>query len=243
MDKTPFGHDEIDPAQAIGPQIYEKLREKIVRTELLPGEIISETEVARNYEVSRQPVREAFIKLVQAGLVTIRPQRGTMITRISASAVMDASFVREAIEAEIVKLVASIADAAVVRELSGQVAHQRTAGEADSDEFVRLDELFHRTLADIAGKHYAWRVIQDVKAQVDRVRYLSVESVHVRFLIREHERIVRAIENADPAEAEAAMRTHLRGIVDVLPAVARARPELFLSSAELTPVIGRSGRR
>lgn len=219
--------DALDAGVAIAPQLYRLLRERIVRAELLPGEVISETEIARAYDVSRQPVREAFIKLAEAGLVQIRPQRGTMITRISSEAVMDARFVREAIEADVVKLVAEKCDDAIRRELASQVEHQKRVTENDNDAFVKLDELFHRTLAEMAGKAYAWRVVEEVKAQMDRVRYLSVEKVHMALLIHQHEAIVEGISRNDANAAEAAMRQHLREILKSLPALAQARPELF----------------
>lgn len=219
--------DSIDARGAIAPQLYRLLRNRIVRTELLPGDMISETEIARMYSVSRQPVREAFIKLAEAGLVQIRPQRGTMITRISSDAVMDARFVREAIEADIAKVVAERADETIAEELLRQIAAQKQVSVDDSDAFVKLDEHFHRTLAEMAGKAYAWRVVEDVKAQMDRVRYLSVEKLHVRLLIGQHEAVVKAIVNGDAVAAESAMRTHLREILKSLPKVAKDRPDLF----------------
>lgn len=221
---------ELDIGSAIAPQLYERLRARIVQAELRPGEAISETEIARAYAVSRQPVREAFIKLAEAGLVQIRPQRGTMVTRISAASVMEARFVREAIEAEVVRLVASTADDAMARELLSQVEAQKRIAESDTHSFMKLDELFHRTLCDMAGASYAWRVIEDVKAQMDRVRFLTVEEMHVRVLIAQHEAIARAVADRDPAGADAAMRTHLREILKSLPAVAEAHPDLFASS-------------
>jgi len=221
--------DKIDTSAAIAPQLCRRLRERIVRAELLPGALISETEIARDYDVSRQPVREAFIKLAEAGLVQIRPQRGTLVTRISTESVKDARFVREAIEADVVKLVAERSDAAIAAELLAQIERQKRVAD-DAAAFVKLDEHFHRTLADMAGKAYAWRVIEEVKAQMDRVRYLSVEKLHVRLLIAQHEAIVAAIVGNNTEAAEAAMRTHLREILKSLPALASARPELFDSS-------------
>ncbi|WP_435164136.1 GntR family transcriptional regulator [Falsirhodobacter sp. 1013] len=217
----------LDAGSAIAPQLYQLLRGRIVRTELLPGEVISETEIAKAYDVSRQPVREAFIKLAEAGLVQIRPQRGTMITRINESAVMDARFVREAIEADVVRLVAETCDAAMRRELQDQMAAQQRMADGDNEAFVRLDELFHRTLAEMAGKPYAWRVVEDVKAQMDRVRYLSVQKDHIRVLIVQHAAIVDTVTRNDIAGAEAAMRAHLREILRSMPEVAKARPDLF----------------
>ncbi len=211
----------------IGSRVYDTVRQAIVQLQFRPGNPLSEAEIARQLGVSRQPVREAFIKLAEAGLVQIRPQRGTMITRISTDAVMDARFVREAIEADVVKLVVERCDAAIRTELLNQIERQKRVADDDSDGFVKLDELFHRTLAEMAGKSYAWRVIEEVKAQMDRVRYLSVEKLHVRLLISQHEEIVSGIVDHDAPRAEAAMRRHLREILKSLPEVARARPDLF----------------
>jgi len=218
--------DRIDASAAIAPQIYRFLRDRIVRAELLPGALVSETEIARDYGVSRQPVREAFIKLADAGLMQIRPQRSTLITRISTESVKDVRFVREAIEADVVKLVAQASTARQHAELLAQIAQQKQVAD-DAAAFVKMDDHFHRTLAEMAGKAYAWRVIEEVKAQMDRIRYLSVEKLHVRLLISQHEAVVAAIVRGDAAAAEAAMRTHLREILKSLPALAQARPELF----------------
>ncbi|MCZ0963339.1 GntR family transcriptional regulator [Paracoccus benzoatiresistens] len=226
------GNFDLDAGSAIVPQLCQLLRDRIVRTDLLPGEVISASEIAKAYGVSRQPVREAFIKLAEAGLVQISPQRGTMITRIAESAVMEARFVREAIEADVVRLVAEHCDAAMARELQNQISAQQRLPEDDNEAFVRLDELFHRTLAEMAGKPYAWRVVEDVKAQMDRVRYLSVRKDHIRVLIEQHARIADTIMQNDVAGAEAAIRAHLREILKTMPEIAKARPDLFVPARQ-----------
>ena len=104
----------VDHGEQVGPQVYRSLRERIIRGELEPGGLISEAEIARAFSISRQPVREAFIKLAEEGLVEIRPQRGTLVRRINIASVMDARFVREAVEADIVKIVAEKRDPRVI---------------------------------------------------------------------------------------------------------------------------------
>lgn len=217
----------LDDGSSIAPQLYERLRERIVQGDLRPGETISETEIARAYAVSRQPVRETFIKLAEAGLVQVRPQRGTLITPISVESVMAARFVREAIETDVVKAAAEQADEAMSRELLSQIEAQKRVAKSDIHAFMKLDEQFHRTLAEMAGVPYAWRVVEDVKAQMDRVRYLSVEAFHVRLLIKQHEAIARAVSRRDVPAAREAMRAHLREILKSLPKIAGAHPELF----------------
>lgn len=213
--------------ESVGPQVYRILREQIIQAELLPGERLSESDVAKTLAVSRQPVREAFIKLSEEGLVQVLPQRGTYVTRISTASVMDVRFVREAIEADIVRQVTAEHTAETVRELRDQIARQKQVPQDDRATFLRLDELFHHTLAAAAGRAYAWSVIESVKAQMDRVRFLSVDDIQIGRLIGQHERIVDAIAAGDVGKAEAALRTHLREILKSLPEIARARTEFF----------------
>jgi DNA-binding GntR family transcriptional regulator len=212
---------------SVGPQVYRILREQIIQAELQPGERLSESDVAKTLSVSRQPVREAFIKLSEEGLVQVLPQRGTFITKISVASVMDVRFVREAIEADIVRLVAEQHASETVAELRRQIAQQKEVQHDDRTAFLRLDERFHFTLASAAGKAFAWSVIESVKAQMDRVRFLSVDDMQIGRLIDQHERIVDGIAAGDQAGAEQALRLHLREILNSLPEIARARADLF----------------
>ena len=213
--------------ETVGPQVYRILREQIIQAELVPGARISEAEIARSLSISRQPVREAFIKLAEEGLVQVLPQRGTYVTRISTASVMDVRFVREAIEADIVRQVAAEHEMAIVDELREQIARQKQVPHDDRAAFLRLDELFHHTLATAASRAYAWSVIESVKAQMDRVRFLSVDDLQIGRLIEQHERIVDAIAAGDVGGAEQALRMHLREILKSLPEIARSREEFF----------------
>ncbi len=216
----------LDHGATVGPQIYRILRERIIRNDLEPGARISESEIASEYAVSRQPVREAFIKLSEEGLLEVRPQRGTFVRKIATSAVMDARFVREAIEADIVKHLAEHADEEAVRRLRAEIAEQKQAV-GDHDRFMTLDDRFHALLAETAGKGRVWNIVVGLKSQMDRVRHLSMMRFPVQKLIAQHAAIVEAIAGHDPEAAAAAMRGHLREILNDLPAIADSKPEFF----------------
>lgn len=219
---------EIDLRLPVAPQIHQILRQQIICNQLPPGSRMSEAELATGFAVSRQPVREAFIKLANDGLLDVLPNRGTFVRKISINAVMDARFVREAIEADIVKLVAEDHDDSLDKALSRQIAHQQKAVEqGDPDAFIELDELFHQTLAEAAKKAGAWAVVQSQKAQMDRVRYLSLGQQNTAKLVEQHRAITVAIADRDGATAEQAMRSHLRRIINDLPTIAQQKPELF----------------
>ncbi len=226
----------VDPTAAVGPQLYRVLHRRIVRNELAPGTRISETEIALAYGVSRQPVREAFIKLAEDGLLEVRPQRGTYVRKISIGAVMDARFVREAIEADVVRLLAQKPDPALARELTRQIEAQRDLSQNDPRGFIALDDLFHRTLAEAAGKPFAWSVIEGMKSQMDRVRQLSREHFPTEKLIGHHAAVVQAIAEGDASKAEGAMRTHLREILNDLPVIRQSQPEYFDETGAPGPI-------
>lgn len=213
----------------IAPQLVAALRQGIAEMRLRPGEALSEKDIAARFGVSRQPVREAFIKLSEAGLVEIRPSRGTFVMKISVREVANARFVREAIECDITRNAARLATPAQVAALRRIVAEQEQAAAAnDYWRFNDRDEALHRAIADIVDCDFAWRVVEGARIQTDRVRYLSLpEASPMPLLIRQHTAIVDQLEAGDPDGAEAAMRRHLREILRALPRIAAANPELF----------------
>ncbi|MCT4684509.1 MAG: GntR family transcriptional regulator [Roseicyclus sp.] len=227
LQRAELSRPQVDPARPVGPQVLSILRHRIITSELPPGTRISEAEVAALYGVSRQPVREAFIKLADEDLVEVRPQRGTFVRKIVVAAVQDARFVREAIEADIVTLIAATPDRALVDDLRQQIVAQRQVIGGDPSDFIPLDDRFHRTLAEAAGRPFGWTVIEGMKSQMDRVRQLSTVRFPLERLIGQHAAIVEAIASGRADTAEAAMRTHLRGILDDLPRIQAAMPDYF----------------
>lgn len=210
-------------------KIVAALRSAIVSLRLTPGMSLSEQDIADRFHVSRQPVREAFIRLSSSGLILIRPQRATLVAPISLDMIEDAHFVRQAFELEVARLATDLATPADIRGLEAELKTQRQAGrDRDAGRFFDLDERFHRRLAGVAGRPNAWRAIEDAKAQLDRVRYLTLlEERPLRQRIADHEAIVAAIAAKTPAAAVAAMRHHLSGMKSLLPTLAGKYPELF----------------
>jgi DNA-binding GntR family transcriptional regulator len=210
-------------------QVYGLLRDAIIQLRLRPGNPLSETELAKQLKVSRQPVREAFIKLADAGLVEVRPQRGTYVLLISRREVENARFVREAIEVAFVRKAAAEATDGLVDELRQSILRQIAARDrGDHAEFLQHDEEFHQAIARGAGCESAWKLLETLKAQMDRVRFLSFsEATPIETLITQHEAIAAGIEAHDPERAETAMRVHLGEILKSLPKLADAHPDLF----------------
>lgn len=221
--------EKIRQSEPIAPQLFENLRSAIVEMRLKPGEALSEKDISLRYGVSRQPVREAFIKLSEAGLLEIRPSRGTYVRKISVREVADARFVREAIECSLVKHAAMSASDDDVRRLYALIDDQEAA--ADNDDFAsfnRKDDAFHRTIAGIVNCNYAQRTVEGARNQIDRVRFQSLEEVTpLSRLIQQHRDITASIQARDQDRAEQNMRAHLREILLALPQIAKANPDAF----------------
>ncbi|MCE7029099.1 GntR family transcriptional regulator [Jiella avicenniae] len=220
---------KIDERAAVAPQIYGALRQAIITMALKPGQALSEKEIAASFGSSRQPAREAFIKLAEAGLVRVLPQRGTFVVKVSPRQVADARFVREAVEVAVARHCCLSASPEALEALDQVIGGQEEAAAInDHAGFLALDEKFHKGLAEAIGCSEAWRVIEMGKAQMDRVRYLSLpEASPMSLLIDQHRDILRAIRAGDADAAAAAVRVHLREILLALPRLARAFPELF----------------
>lgn len=217
----------LSPTHPIGGQLIANLRDRIVRGELPPGSRLSEQDIANHYGMSRQPVREAFIRLAEDGLVEVRPQRGTFVRKISTEEVEASRFVREAVEVEIVRLAVSAATGALVADLHDQVERQTEVSDDDALGFMRLDERFHRTLAEAAGRAGAWAHLQPIKRHMDRVRYLTAAEFPLGRLVAEHRAIADALAARDAQAADAAIRRHLRGVLEDLPLIVAAQPDFF----------------
>ena len=166
-------------------------------------------------------------KLSEEGLLEIRPQRGSFVRKISLEAVMDARFVREAVEADIVKACAADPSSGLVEELREQIRAQQRLVDDRPAAFVPLDDMFHRTLAQAAGRPNAWAVIEGMKTQMDRVRQMTSINFPLAHLITQHNAVVDAIEARDPQAAEQAMRGHLQMILQDLPAIREGFPDYF----------------
>jgi DNA-binding GntR family transcriptional regulator len=224
----------LDPGRAGRPtmagRVHRALRDAIISLRLRPGDSLSEADIARQLGTSRQPVREAFIKLAETGFVAIVPQKGTQVLKISSREVGNARFIRQTIEVAIAERAALTASPADIERLAANIAAQRRLGyDAGAyDRFLALDDELHQAIAEVAGFGSIWRVVEDLKGQMDRVRYLSIaEATPVPRLIDQHAQVVEGIAERNPEKAGAAMYVHLSEMLNSLPVLAARHAELF----------------
>ncbi|ERK07469.1 MAG: GntR family transcriptional regulator [Pantoea sp.] len=219
----------ITTSEPVNQQIYRYLRRDIVTCAIHPGSLLSEKEVSARFNVSRQPVREAFIKLAEAGLVQVLPQRGTFVRKISAQRVADGRFIREAVEIAVVRRAAQEITPVALMALEHNLQLQRLAAERhDSQAFLALDDEFHRLIAESINCLLAWETVENIKATMDRVRFLTLSEVSPpENLIQQHEEIYAALKAHDVEAAESAMRRHLQEMIMTITPIAERNSEWF----------------
>lgn len=216
-------------ARPTGQQVYEDLHGRIVRGELRPGEGLAEARVAESYGLSRTPVREAFWRLGEDGFLRVVPQVGTFVAPINIPAVYDSQFVRETLECRAVADAARRASETTVGILRTLLVDQEAAiKRTDFPRFFALDEALHRTLMMIAGRPFVWQVITGAKAQLDRVRFLSLEEGEwPGMIMQQHRGIVDCVAAHDAAAAVRIMTAHLRTAFAAIGRIAAAHPDFF----------------
>lgn len=220
---------QFNNTEPVNQQIYRLLRKDIVECTIPPGKLLSEKEISTQFAVSRQPVREAFIKLAEAGLVQILPQRGTFVMRISAKRVADARFIRQAMECAIARRAARNITERHLTLLEHNLHRQALAAQNQQvREFFTLDDDFHRLLTEVADCPLAWDIIESIKATMDRVRFLSLGQVSPpQNLISQHYKILDGVKAHDADTAEQAMRDHLQELIFSITPISRQNSDWF----------------
>ena len=213
--------------------IRDDLRNAIASLRLSPGAAIHEKDLALSYGVSRTPVREAMATLAEEGLVSVFPQAGTFVARIPYNDLPEALLIRRALEETSTRLAAFDRSDDDLARIAETVERGRNAAACgDQDAFHQADEAFHAAIADASGYPGFWRLTQQVRVQVDRMRRLTLpQAGRVVRVLREHAEVLSAIRGHDPDRAVAAMGRHLGGLLDDIADIAAANPDCFDMSA------------
>ncbi len=221
-------------------QTFVLLRQKIVSLALPPELPLVEQEVAGALSISKTPVREALIRLSQQGLVLVQPKSGSFVTPISLDRYFEACFVRAQLETGCVRRLASqrIGMTGQVQ-LESILTEQQQAMTADDDAlFFALDERFHRTLFELAGLQGVWTLLQQTKAEIDRVRhvkrYFGIRQR--RTVIQEHRGIVDAILNQDADQAKRYLLDNI-GSTDKAMSSISENPQLLRTIDDLNQLV------
>lgn len=210
-------------------EVFDFLHGQISSLKLMPGARISEAEVAKRFDLSRQPVREAFIRLANLNLIRIRPQKATLVRGFSYEAIKRSRFIRLAIECEAVRRACAIVDDAQIARLRRALDRQSDAiAGNDIDRFHKLDYEFHRAICGAAGCEFVFTTVQENKALVDRLCLLSLaEATEMDNLLADHTEIVDGLAKRDENAVVEAITRHLSRLDETIADIRRSHANYF----------------
>ncbi len=199
-------------------EAYDFMRDKITSLMLRPGEYVTDIEVADELGMSRTPVREAFHRLENEGLLINEARRGWRVYSLSLKDIHEIFDVKIAIECMISRRAAECAATQRCTGMDEAVELMRLAASTDDvNAWVEADVAFHTTIFRMAGNERAERIVANLNDQWHRLR-VRYSSLHRRMggSVVEHERIGEAIKAGDVEAAEERTREHLTNVRDDL---------------------------
>src|SRR5690348_14149663 len=200
--------------------VYESLRSDILSCRLAPGDDVREQELAERYAVSRQPVREALLRLEREHLVTVQPRQGYRVNPISLSDARDLLRFRLALEPA---CVAEAIEHAPDKTLTALDGFRKFSG--NREDFITYNRAFHSALAHASGNRRMAGALCDLIGQADRLVRVSLANVrghNPAQLVAEHVALIEAMQRRDSRGAVRIIKAHIMQTEKrVLPALKR----------------------
>ena len=221
-DSPPVGMPLIagDEAPARGDRpgaVARALREAILDGSLEPGTWLREAEVARQFKVSRTPVRDAFRILAAERLVEMNTNHGVVVSGMTSDDVLEIYVIRESLEALAAKLAARHGSRQCLDAFSVLIPEMRRVGEAgDVRALSRLNFEFHEVVCNAAGNRYLEQALTQIQQAARRFPDPTLGLPgRIEESIREHTELADAISQGDVAEAERIATDHMRHLAQL----------------------------
>ncbi len=196
--------------------IYQTLRDWIIRGELLPGEKINDAEIARYFQVSRTPVREAFQLLESQKLIRVVPGRSTTVTEIDK---VDLEKCYRPL-AEIQSLGARMAAEALTEAQLAQLQaildqSDRACTDNDAQAAISCDADFHAIIMAAAANEYMSDFSDLMLLHIQRIKYHFFHCDRMRRAsVQQHREVLSALQARDGEAAAQRMRSHWLSAMD-----------------------------
>jgi DNA-binding GntR family transcriptional regulator len=216
------------PEQSLAQAAYTKLRREIIRCKLKPGQEVSESLLAKRYEVGKTPIREALGRLCHEGLVEALPRRGYRIAPITLAGVRDLLGLRTIMETEAARTAAGRCNVAQLRRLDELCAVGYDPRDPRSvDRFLAANTELHATVAYASGNAALAAAIVQVLDQMERLLHVALELGGSRIdMSHAHRNLVDALAAGDGATASAAVAQQISGVERMILDAALSSPLL-----------------
>ena len=203
--------------------VADALREAIHRGALADGAVLNQAALASHFGVSRVPVREAMRQLQAEGLIETRAHRLAVVRTLDLDRIVEIYDLRALIEGYLIERAVPLIDDTTLREARALEAEMRDI--EDHVRWLELNARFHRMLYEPSGAETTLELVDQLRARGERyVRLWSRGSgIHRPVQVsREHQEILRLVEERDAAGARRAIEEHIAHTRDELVAQSRA---------------------
>ncbi|MFQ6550927.1 GntR family transcriptional regulator [Aestuariibius insulae] len=191
-----------------GQDAYHRIIAEIRSGAMVPGDRLTEVDLAERFGISRTPVREAIRQLEADGLVTHTPRRGATIRTLGPAEISELYDMRAVLEGAAAQFAARAASEVELAELSE--IHQAMTKTSDAEELYRLNQHFHAGLLDAARNRFLMKSVAAVtKTLLILGRSTMEEGDRASEALSEHAKILAALEARDPETAGNVMRAHI----------------------------------
>lgn len=199
--------------RTLADDVYQLLKKAIVESTLKPGEKLSEAQLARTYNVSRAPIRDAIAKLRQERLVIVKPQIGTIVSPVSPRKALDILQVRLLLEPFAAEVAAPNVTDADLEELEEQFARLdkvRRTDERYLGMFYETDARLHQLIWKRCGNMEIYDILDNYRGEIQRIRISSSDLSH-RLTLRAHEirDVLNALKERSGIRARLTMALHI----------------------------------
>ncbi len=192
--------------------VYRVLKDNIMCLELKPGELLSESDLAKKLNVSRTPIREVLIKLKAEKLIEVKPQAGTYVSLIDWNLIEEAIFIRYNLEKEALKEVCENFSDDILMEMEKCLFAQKLIAQKGDNllEFHNLDKEYHRLLFVGINKSNVWESICNISTHYNRMRLLAEMKLNKEFLVDQHITYLDIIKNKDSNIIDEVVSHHIK---------------------------------
>lgn len=215
---------------SVNESVYIALKKDIITLELTPGTTMSENYISQKMKVSRQPVREAFIKLSHEGLVDIFPQKGTSVSKINLHRVEEQRFLRASLELNVIDLFFDCKTNESIIELQNIIEKQKhNYNKGEFNKILEYDNDFHYVFFRETNKTTCWNIVQNNSGDYLRMRLMSTWfDGFSNETIAQHTNLLTSILNNDDDLAKKILRSHLSKLEFEKDEMLKKYPDYFL---------------
>ncbi len=188
--------------------ITQALRTAILQGRYRSGEPLRQDRIAAELGTSKIPVREALVQLRAEGLVTFAPNRGAVVSELSAGEVDEITTMRIALETQaLARAVPNLRPADLIR---AQGVLEIIDSENDQTRWSELNWEFHATLYHAAGMPRLLGTIEVLHNNLSRYLVIYLDSLKAQPASqREHWGILESVKRQNPADAVERLRRHI----------------------------------